>query len=65
MRLILQLAACALIGFGAISLAYAAPRIFPPCVTEDSSNCFWDASTRGNGRGASFLDIAGHQFYAL
>jgi len=25
-----------------------------PCKFEDSSNCYWDAKTRGNGKGHSF-----------
>jgi hypothetical protein len=31
--------------------------IMPPCPTEDSTNCGWDASKRGNGRGVSFVAI--------
>ena len=31
----------------------------PPCATEDSDNCYWDASTRGNGKGSSFVVIEG------
>lgn len=31
-----------------------ATRALPPCPTEDSSGCFWDAGRRGNGRGYSF-----------
>ena len=27
----------------------------PPCPTEDSNGCYWDASTRGNGLGHSFI----------
>jgi len=27
----------------------------PPCPTEDSDGCYWDASTRGNGLGKSFV----------
>jgi len=23
----------------------------PPCQTEDSNNCYWDAQTMGNGQG--------------
>ena len=23
----------------------------PPCATEDSDNCYWDAQTMGNGAG--------------
>ncbi len=26
----------------------------PPCATEDSDNCYWDADTMGNGEGRSF-----------
>lgn len=29
------------------------------CHTEDSANCFWDATAQGNGTGQSFLDIDG------
>ena len=31
----------------------------PPCVTEDSNNCYWDAQTMGNGGGTDsvVLDI--------
>lgn len=28
---------------------------FPPCPTEDSTMCYWDASTRSNGEGTSFI----------
>lgn len=34
-----------------------------PCATEDSANCFWDASRHGNGLGQSFYDINGEVFY--
>lgn len=27
----------------------------PPCKTEDSTECFWDAQTMGNGTGQSFI----------
>lgn len=27
----------------------------PPCETEDSTECFWDAQTMGNGVGQSFV----------
>jgi len=33
--------------------------ILPPCATEDSSNCAWNAADRGNGYGRSFIDIGG------
>jgi len=40
-------------------------REFPetPCVTEDSTNCFWDATIHGNGLGRSFYDIDGEVVY--
>lgn len=31
----------------------------PPCASEDSTNCHWDAQARGNGQGVSFVDVAG------
>jgi hypothetical protein len=34
---------------------YLAPR-WQPCVNEDSDGpCYWNAETRGNGRGESFI----------
>lgn len=27
----------------------------PACEFEDSTNCYWDAETRGNGQGTSFV----------
>lgn len=36
-----------------------------PCASEDSVNCFWDASEQGNGQGESFyVDDAG-QIYRV
>jgi hypothetical protein len=32
----------------------------PPCPTEDSANCYWDAQTRSNGKGISFIDLGGY-----
>lgn len=29
------------------------------CPTEDSTNCFWDATAQGNGTGQSFIDLDG------
>lgn len=37
--------------------------VLPACATEDSSNCYWDASTRGNREGRSFIDIGGVIYY--
>ena len=33
---------------------------FPPCALEDSNNCYWDASARGNGHGSNFITLADH-----
>lgn len=33
-----------------IALEKQADRL-PPCATEDSDNCYWDADTMGNGQG--------------
>jgi hypothetical protein len=35
-----------------------------PCLTEDDSNCYWDATVRGNHRGHSFVNIEGRYYYA-
>lgn len=35
----------------------------PACITEDSTNCFWDAHTTGNGTGNSFIDVNGTAYY--
>lgn len=36
----------------------------PQCATEDSTNCFWNAQTQGNGIGNSFYtDAAGNTYY--
>lgn len=34
----------------------------PPCAHEDSHNCYWDAATRGNHEGRSFIDLDGHLY---
>lgn len=31
----------------------------PPCPTEDSANCGWNATTQGNGVGTSFVNVDG------
>lgn len=36
-------------------------QVLPPCRTEDSNWCYWDASVRSdvsNGRGESFVTVA-------
>lgn len=35
----------------------------PPCGTEDSSNCIWDAEKYGNGEGKSFIEYEGSIYY--
>lgn len=35
----------------------------PACETEDSTNCYWDATVQGNGLGQSFVDIDGTAHY--
>lgn len=40
-----------------IILAAIAALSLPPCEYEDSTNCHWNASTRGNGIGQSFIAI--------
>lgn len=44
-------------------LAVVLSLIMPPCATEDSANCFWDASAAGNGIGTSFIDANGTAYY--
>lgn len=34
----------------------------PACEYEDSENCYWDASTMGNGVGVSFVNVDGEWF---
>lgn len=34
-----------------------------PCAEEDSDDCYWDADTRGNGYGVSFVTIDGVTYY--
>lgn len=35
-------------------ICYGEP--LPPCPTEDSDHCYWDARTMGNGLGESFVN---------
>jgi hypothetical protein len=58
----LVLAATTFVG-GAIYGDVTAPQL-QPCKSEDSLNCYWDASKQGNGRGSSFfVDQDGHVTY--
>lgn len=36
----------------------------PPCATEDSDNCYWNAARMGNGTGTSFINLDGVTYYA-
>lgn len=38
-------------------------RSLRPCPQEDSRRCFWHAPTRGDGRGRSFVALAGRWAY--
>lgn len=38
-------------------------EVLPACPSEDSDNCYWDASTRGNGEGDSFYVVDGTVTY--
>jgi hypothetical protein len=33
------------------------PATLPACATEDSTGCYWDADTRGNGLGVDVIDV--------
>jgi hypothetical protein len=35
----------------------------PPCATEDSEDCVWDAATQGDGSGLSFIRWHGQTYY--
>jgi len=39
-----------------------ADALYTPCAEEDSTNCFWESTARGNGSGSSFVNIAGVQY---
>lgn len=49
----------------AVVLWSGAEYVVTPCKSEDSKNCFWWASTRGNGAGEAFVNIKGktHRLY--
>lgn len=37
--------------------------VLMPCPTEDSDDCYWDAVSRANNQGASFIAWHGHYYY--
>jgi hypothetical protein len=40
-----------------LTILFFIKLFFPECPTEDSTMCYWDASTKGNGIGQSFLSL--------
>jgi hypothetical protein len=52
------------LGVWAFTIATEEPAI-PVCSTEESTNCFWDATNSGNGSGQSFIDVDGTPYYAV
>lgn len=67
MRTIVAAALAAAFGFGMLTAPDASARAvdaLPPCEAEDASYgplpCQWDAHSRGNGQGDSFVAHAGY-----
>jgi hypothetical protein len=52
------------LGVWAFTIATDEPAI-PACATEESTNCYWDATNFGNGSGQSFIDVNGVAYYAV
>lgn len=49
---------------GAVTISSPPSPDLPPCPTEDSVSCYWDAKVHGNGRGQSFTaDALGNITY--
>lgn len=52
------------VAVASLALGGCASPSVKECAREDSTACFWDASTRGNGMGRSFhVDQAGNITY--
>lgn len=47
------------VALAALLTASNGTATLPPCPTEDSVSCHWQATTDGNGRGQSF-DVDAH-----
>lgn len=43
---------------GVLALTMPSVPALPPCPTEDSTACYWDAQQHGNGDGRSFTTDA-------
>lgn len=57
-----MVAAVAVIAAGWLAIVFAVladtdAQLLPPCATEDSNNCYWDADTMGNGIGTDSIVI--------
>lgn len=50
----LALCVGAFVGSTVSGLAHDATTL-PPCATEDSTGCYWDADTMGNGLGSDVV----------
>lgn len=60
LALYVALVAVGALAFGVLIASPAPGEIrLGPCPTEDSANCYWDATERGNGLGRSFIDRQG------
>lgn len=45
------------VGFGlGLLIGWPTPGMLPPCPTEDSTGCYWDASEHGNGQGSDLVN---------
>ena len=64
MRPRLYTATCVILLAVIIALVYAVYNI-PACPTEDSLNCYWDASTQGNHLGRSFWALGTETYYLI
>lgn len=71
-QLILIALICLMAGY-ALGFSVGVSETLPPenpvqkiraCEFEDSDNCYWDAQSRGNGAGDSFVVIDGVYFYS-
>ena len=63
--LIATLAVSTLAAGATLGVAITRPAVLPPCAEEDSTNCFWDAGTSGNGIGTDFIDFNGQVYYPV
>ena len=61
--LVCTVAFTAFVGGLLVQLMAEPSPYLPPCPTEDSINCIWDATTHGDTGGSSFIDLDGQTFY--